>query len=49
MAFEVKVLMLVLIPDLQPIVVLQLLQIFNQMLEISVNVIFRLLWPRYQS
>jgi hypothetical protein len=41
--------MLVLTPDLHSIVVPQLLQIFNQMPEISIDVIPRLLWPWYQS
>jgi hypothetical protein len=44
-----KVLTLVLIPDLHSIIVPQHLQIFNQIPEISVDVIPRLLWPRYQS
>jgi hypothetical protein len=39
----------VLIPNLHSIVVPQLIQIFNQRLEISVDVIPRLLWPQYQS
>jgi hypothetical protein len=46
--FETKVLTLVLIPDLHSVVAPHLLQIFNQMPEISVDVIPRLLWPRYQ-
>jgi hypothetical protein len=46
--FQLKVLMLVLIPDLHSVVVPQLLQIFNQRPKISVDVILRLLWPRYQ-
>jgi hypothetical protein len=39
----------VLIPDLHSVVVPQLLQIFIQRPEISVDVILRLLWPRYLS
>jgi uncharacterized membrane protein len=44
-----KVLTLVLILDLHSIIVPQLLQIFNQMPEISVDVIPRLFWLRYQE
>jgi hypothetical protein len=39
----------VVLSHLHSIVVPQLLQIFNQRLEISVDVIPRLLWPQYQS
>jgi hypothetical protein len=46
--FETKVLTLVLIPDLHSVVAPHLLQIFNQRPEISVDVIPRVLWPRYQ-
>jgi hypothetical protein len=41
--------MLVLILDLDSVVVLKLLQIFNQRSKISVDVIPKLLWPQYQS
>jgi hypothetical protein len=47
--FERKVLMLVLIPDLHSILVPKHLHIFNQSPETRIDVILRLLWPRYQS
>jgi hypothetical protein len=47
--FGLKVLTLVLIQDLHSIIVPQHLQIFNKKPKISVDVIPRLLWPRYQS
>jgi hypothetical protein len=47
--FEMKVLILVLIPDLHSIIVPQYLQIFNQRPKISIDAIPRLLCPRYQS
>jgi hypothetical protein len=46
---EIKVLTLVLIPNLHSIFVPQFHQIFIQRPEISVDVIPRLLWPQYQS
>jgi hypothetical protein len=42
---KLKVLTLLLIPDLHSIIVLQHLQIFSHRLEISVDVIPSVLWP----